>query len=353
LSSSEPLVIAGLGAATPVGRSAWASAAAVRAGVAGFEQHPYMVDAVGVPITVAAFPWVEDGRPFSDRLADAAVGAIREALLPLNALPSRPSLALWLNLPPDRPGMPHGLDKQIAARLHEAFQGRFSQVRVAALGHAGAMLALRAARQWLTQTPEAFCVVAGVDSYYEPDMLEWLEETEQLHGAGERNNAWGFVPGEGAGAVLIGAAPVVRRAGLAALGTLRGMGLGREDQLIGTGTVCTAQGLTQAVREALADIGREELLTDVYCDMNGEPYRADEFAFLVTRTRERFVAASEFVAPADCWGDMGAASVPLLMTLACIAGVKNYAKGDLALVWASSVGGERGAVVIHTGAHGQ
>ncbi len=32
---------------------------------------------------------------------------------------------------------------------------------------------------------------------------QWLEENDQLHGAGPLNNAWGFIPGEGAGAVLL------------------------------------------------------------------------------------------------------------------------------------------------------
>ena len=29
--------------------------------------------------------------------------------------------------------------------------------------------------------------------------LEWLEACDQLHSAGPLNNAWGFIPGEGAG----------------------------------------------------------------------------------------------------------------------------------------------------------
>jgi len=106
------------------------------------------------------------------------------------------------------------------------------------------------------------------------------------------------------------------------------------------------QGLTSAFRSALDALASDVKVTDTYCDMNGEPYRADEFAFAVTRTRERFVAATDFVTPADCWGDVGAASASLFIILACIAGAKGYAKGDTGLVWASSDTGERGAAVI-------
>ncbi len=81
--------------------------------------------------------------------------------------------------------------------------------------------------------------------------------------------------------------------------------------------------------------------------MNGEPYRADEFGFACLRTREAFVSASEFVAPAECWGDVSAASAPLQAMLASIAASKAYANGQYALLWGSSESGERGAMLLH------
>lgn len=80
--------------------------------------------------------------------------------------------------------------------------------------------------------------------------------------------------------------------------------------------------------------------------MNGETYRADEFGFAALRTRERFRSATDFVAPADCWGDIGAAGMPLHSALALIANRKRYGKGPISLVWASSESGERGAVLL-------
>lgn len=351
LTSYEPgTLVVGLGATTSLGRSAWASAAAVRAGVAGFESHPYMIDAVGRPMKVAAFPWIVEDRGIADRVADALVAALREALAALMEKQPRPRLALFLNLPAPKPGMPEAFTRDVVARVQDALPGMFEPVKVASLGHAGGLIALNAATELIAGSPDTLCVVAGADSYLEPDVLEWLESTEQLHGAGERNNAWGFIPGEGAGALLLASAQAAQREQLRPFALVRGIGIGRETELIGTGAVCTGIGLTQAVRSASAALQESERLTDVYCDMNGEPYRADEFAFLVTRMRERFVAASDFVAPADCWGDVGAATAPLLIGLACIAGSKGYSKGDAALVWASSLGGERAAAVIQTAA---
>ena len=351
LTSSDPgTEIVGLGAATPLGRSVWATAAAVRAGISGFAQHPYMVDAAGAKMTVAPMPWLDESRGIAERIGDALVAAVREALAVLQAQPPRAPITLLVNLPSARPGLPVGLAERIDERLKSSFGNVFERRAVAALGHAGGMLALRSARQRIAASPETLAVVAGADSYLDPDVLESLEDTDQLHGAGERNNAWGFVPGEGAGALLIASAPLSRSLGLTSLGRVQGVGVGREEKLIGTGEVCLGLGLTEAVRGALAALAKKALVTDVYCDMNGEPYRADEFAFMVLRTRERFVAASDFVAPADCWGDVGAASAPLGIALACVAGAKRYARGTLTLVWASSAGGERGAALIETAA---
>ena len=345
-SEFQGLSIIGLGAATPIGTSAWSSAAAVRAGINAFAKHSYMVDAVGLPMHVASFPWIDAVRGIAERIGDALVTAVQEALAPLPQPP--PPIALLVNLPPPRPGLPADLARRIGVRLDDEFAGVFERVTFAALGHAGGLVGLQSAQQWLATRPDCVCIVAGADSYLDPDMLEWLEQTDQVHSAGKRNNAWGFVPGEGAGALLLAAPELLRRLRLTPFGSVRGVGVGRETELIGTGSVCLGLGLTGAVRTAVTPLRDEQRLTDVYCDMNGEPYRADEYAFVVTRTRERFVSASDFVAPADCWGDVGAASAPLLIVLACIAGAKHYAKGSAALVWASSVSGERGAALIET-----
>jgi 3-oxoacyl-[acyl-carrier-protein] synthase-1 len=309
-----------------------------------------MVDSVGLPMRIAPMPWVDPESGINERIGDALVSALREVLgaLPQHGRP-QPAISLLINLPALRPGMPANLGQRVRATVNEHFFGVFDRIGVALLGHAGALIGLQSALAMLQEQPHRLCVVAGADSYIEPDLLEWLERTDQLHSAGERNNAWGFIPGEGAGALLLAAPAALSHLELASIGRVRRVGVGQETELIGTGAVCLGLGLTEAVRDAIEPgLHAGEKITDVYCDMNGEPYRADEYAFLISRTREHFVAASEFVSPADCWGDVGAASAPLLIALACVAGTKRYSKGNAALVWASSVSGERGAALLET-----
>ena len=344
-----PLALCGLGASTPVGRTAWASAAAVRAGLTGFAEHDFMVDSVGAPMRVAACPWLSGEPDVHARMVACLIDAVREAMQPLATVAEDDAAAkptLLVALPPERPGLEPDLVARMEAGLHASFPNAFSRVVPIRRGHAAGLLGLAAVAKAVNRAPGGSYVVAGTDSWLDPDTLEWLEETGQLHGAGPANNAWGFIPGEAAGAVLILGQSDADRLGLATFARLIGLGVGSEARLIRSGEVCLGLGLSDAVRGALSTVPAGDHVTDIVCDMNGDPYRADEFGFTITRTRERFVAPGDFIAPADCWGDVGAASALLAAVLATIAMRKAYANGEVSLVWASSDAGERGAAVL-------
>lgn len=345
MSRNMPLRIAGLGARTPLGRSARASAAAARAGLCGFGEHPFVVDTVGEPVRMARAPWIGFDVAGTERHAQLLLPAIDEALAALGGA-AHLRLGLALALPPPRPGRPLALGDALLARVVADQPGRFCAAAVFEAGHAAGFLALdAAAKGFAAESFDAF-LVAGVDSYLEPETLEWLEACDQLHGGGALNNAWGFVPGEAAGAVLLVASWVPAALGIAPLADVVGVGLGHESKCIKTDAVCIGEGLTQAFRQTLQALAPGERVDSIYCDLNGEPYRADEYGFTALRTREQLRAASEFIAPADCWGDVGAAGGPLHVALAAISLAKGYGKGPVSMVWASSESGERGAALV-------
>lgn len=344
-----PVLITGLGASTPVGRSAWASAAAVRAGISGFVRHPYMIDTAGEPMRAAIAPWLDIGLQGTGRLAALLLPAMEEALAALPVAVPAERFALALGLPGERPGLPSDVAGPLLQQVHQRFDRRFGRQITFLAGHAAGLLALRAAFQALSQGRLDACLVAGVDSWIAPETLAWLEAGDQLHGAGRLNNAWGFIPGEGAGALLL----LREGAGMPPEATvwarLLSVSQAHEPKRIKTQTVCIGEGLTTAFHAALQALPAGVKVTDIYCDMNGEPYRADEFGFSALRTSEHFESASDFNAPADCWGDMGAAGGPLHGVLACAASHKGYANGPLALVWSSAETGERAAALLACG----
>lgn len=340
-----PLIgIIGLGASTPIGRTVWASAAAARAGICGFSQHPFMVDTIGGPMRIASAKWLAAGIEGAARYAALLFPAIDEVLAQIDGDRSLHAMriGLALALPAPRPGLPEGLARTLSDEIAARFAGRFTAVACFEAGHAAGVIALDAAIRRMSNEATSFdaFVVAGVDSYLEPETLEWLEACDQLHGAGPLNNAWGFIPGEAAGALAIA------RDMADPLGDVVSIGLGREAHLIKSEDVCTGDGLTRAFHSALDSLVAGTRVDNVFCDLNGETYRADEYAFSALRMGARMRSASDFVAPADCWGDVGAAGALLHIALGVIAARKGYGRGALSLVWASSEGGERGAVVV-------
>ncbi|WP_431103445.1 beta-ketoacyl synthase N-terminal-like domain-containing protein [Roseateles noduli] len=352
-SAPPALRVLAIGAFTPVGGDARSTAAAVRAGLCGFSEHAYMIDTAGEPMRVARVAGVDDALRGAERLVALLAPALTEALAGVLAPGGAATAArdgrdgrigVAIALPPARPGGPDAADDAVRALCRERLGARLGPCQLFASGHAGGFEALDQARAWLRGGQVDAVVVAGVDSYLAPETLEWLEAEEQLHGAGPLNNAWGFIPGEAAGALLLA------RAGETAAGggwaDVLAVGLGRESKLNKSGEVCIGEGLTQALRRALDEMPAGGVIDNVVCDMNGEAYRADEYGFCGLRVRDRLRDPTDFLAPADCWGDVGAAGLPLHLLLAASACRKGHAKGPLTLLWGSSDGGGRGAAVI-------
>jgi len=332
------------GAATSLGESAAATAAAVRAGIMGFKEHPFAIDENADPCIVAMAPYLPPDAALQDRLASLAELAVRETLEQLK-LPWKETVkpVLCLGLPSNKPGLPADLETLIPNLLSRFTT--FSSTKVYSSGHAAGLLALREAYDQLSRQDHSLCLVGGVDSYFATETLHWIEENEQLH---KSDNAWGFVPGEAAGFCLLASGDFCERQQIKPLAQVLHVASAQEPNRIKTETVCTGQGLTQAFRQALRALPNNNKVDFSICDMNGEAYRADEFGFTLARTTRSFVDATSFLSPADCWGDVGAASGPLYVMLAATAAKKKYAIGPHTLVWASSETGERLAALLAT-----
>ena len=108
------------------------------------------------------------------------------------------------------------------------------------------------------------------------------------------------------------------------------------------------EGLGQAFRKVLSVLAPEIRVDHLLCDLNGAPYRADEFAFALARVSDRFARPGVFQTPVDSWGDVGAASGLLALLLAAAAWERGYAKGPLTLVSSSSgTAPLRAAALLH------
>ena len=347
---TDTMHIVAVGARTPLGLNATASAAAYRAGLNAMGDHPFMIDQVGDPMPGALDSQLDPCVMGPQRLLALGESAIREACLSLaeRTPASHIRLPLYLGLPEFRPGFTEQDIQVIRSGLMrlEGLPVALTEVHVFPQGHAAGLAALVAAVEKMEQGLLEACLVGGVESYFHPDTMEWLDENRQLAGAVSRS---GFVPGEGAGCSLLMTAPVVTRLGMNALAQVRVVATGKETKLIKTSDVCLGEGLTSVVRRAVGSLpSKYGNIDTVICDINGERYRGEEWGFICLRLSQYFDDPTAYWSPADSWGDMGAASGPLFAMLACQAAARGYAKGPRTLLWASSEKGLRGAAVLET-----
>lgn len=349
---THPVHILSVGSRTPLGLHSAAAAAAVRAGISALAEHPFMVDQAGDPMPAALDAELDPALTGPARLLALAETALLEALTSIGpAARELRRLALFLALPEVRPGFTARDGDSVRGSLERlgGLPAGLSEVNVFLAGHAGGFSALAAAARHLLEGGAEACLVGGVDSYFQPDTMEWLDGNRQLTGAVSRS---GFVPGEGAGFCLLAGDEACRRLGMNGLASVRSVALGEETKLIKSADVCLGEGLTATVRDAVTKLqssgGRSN---QIICDINGERYRGEEWGFVCLRLGQYFDDPTDYLSPAEYWGDVGAASAPLFAMLATRAAARGYEKGPRTLLWGSSEGGPRGAAVVETARH--
>jgi len=339
------LAVVGVGARTPVGLDAPSTAAAVRARISVMREHPFMLDDHAAPMVICADATLPINCTGSDRLLALAVPAAREALRPLlkNGIASA-RIGLLLALPEDRLGR-GAQSKTVVSRLVSklAQDIRVDPIDCLYIGNAGGIACMEQAAICIGSGMCDFCLVGGIDSYLDPETLEWLDFQEQLH---SDSTTWGFCPSEGAGFCVLTSQERAASLRISAPVGIAAVGIANEPNRIKSDTVCVGQGLSEAFKKALIALPNENQVNNTICDMNGEPYRGNEYGFAVLRASDKFADDSDIETPADCWGDVGAASGPLFAMLAIFASHKGYNRGPFTLLWASSECGLRASALL-------
>ena len=346
--SKYPVCIVGIGARTPVGLTAPVSAASVRAGISRIGNHPYMIDKAGDSMAVAIDPVLPDDLAAEERLYQLALTAMREALIPLSETNVNiGSIPMFLGLPEPRPGLEKGYAEDLARRFRKSqdLPMSVSTVEILPYGHSAGLMAIEVGWRQIQQGYFDFCLAGGVDSYMVPETLEWLDNEDQLMSGENRS---GFPPGEGAGFCLLASIRTARRCKFDVLAWVVAVATAQEKNRIKTETICIGQGLSEAILQVTRALDLpEEKINFTICDINGERYRTEELVFTLLRTQSAFVSHHDFITPADCWGDVGAASGPLFANLSVASGLRGYANGPRTLLWTSSEGGQRSAATLH------
>jgi 3-oxoacyl-[acyl-carrier-protein] synthase-1 len=346
--SRSPGAILALGMVTPLGHGADATCAGLRAGLTRFAELPG-IEVEGAPVIGAAVRGVTDGTLGLGRFVRLAAGAFRD-LIDGAALTERElaTAGVYLALPSeDRFGLDPRLGETIARRIGEwcEVSGLDAKTRVFPAGHAGVVIALVEAMKDLESRRIGRAVVGGVDSLVEPGTVAHYHERGRLkHG----DRPVGVMPGEAAAFFLVEPLAAAEARGAAILATIEAPATAVEPVTVDKDGVCDASGLTDAARRtlgALPDGGASTGL--VIGDLNGEPYRSEEYGYLVTRALSGVVQTPfRLWHPADAIGDTGAASAAVSIAAGARALARGYARTSDVLIFASSEAGLRGTVFL-------
>jgi 3-oxoacyl-[acyl-carrier-protein] synthase-1 len=356
------LVISGAGAVTPVGLSAGATCAALRAGIArlvGFEDYEVPGgDVPSLPVAAGRVPleWFTGGPveeswpgherfaapipipvhvhvpPGLERLTALAGHAAREACA--SAKLGAGSAGFGLYLATDERDSAEAL----AATLRDSLPAKPELVRTFPLGRAAGLLALAHAARHVSEGRVTTALVGGVDSLLRNDVLVRLDEAGRLKSA---TAADGFLPGEAAAFVVIERLASARARGARALARLLAAAAA-DEPTAGTNDPCQGEGLTAAIRTVTEEAGGRDGCT-VVCDLNGERLRALEWALVNARLSHTVRGFVDLWHPADCVGDTGAAGGVLSTLWAAKALEQGYAAPAHILLWGASDGPTRAA----------
>lgn len=342
------LAIVGVGMVSAAGFQAAECVATVRASMAQFIEMPAVSRFLqeedrnptpGEPATAmgGAVPGLADDVPRGERCLRLAEHALRQAMEAAAAGRELPAKTALLVASPVLAG------PDLGERLAAGLPGPAVASEKIAPSHAAALAGLVRAARLLADKQVDLCFVGGVDSWMDRELLFALNRQRRLK---HSKSLEGFVPGEAAGFLAVTTPAAARARGQKVLCRITGLALAEEKVSADSDEACRGVGLAEAIHTAVGSLFNTTRIDLIVCDLNGEPYRHEEWAAALPKCVS--VSPEEFRLwhPADCIGDIGAASAATHLVLAALGLAADVTRRREALVWGSSENGLRGAALL-------
>ncbi|MBS0511231.1 MAG: hypothetical protein JSR42_08615 [Proteobacteria bacterium] len=336
--SAQPIAILSTGLVTSVGLSAPATCAALRAKISNPTETRFM-GSDGEWIMAHQVPLEKTWRGRT-KLCKMATMAIAECLEGV-------ACEEWGNLPlllcvaeKERPGRFDGLDDLLFLEIQEELGTRFApESAIITHGRVSVAIALAQARKLIADGNHPLVLIAAADSLLTWPTLRVYERERRLL---TLRNSNGFMAGEGAGALLVG-----QPTGQGEL-HCSGVGFAIEKAHIDSGEPLRADGLSEAIKKALAEAGCALHDLDYrITDISGEHYYFKEAALALSRVLRQRKEEFDLWHPAESIGEMGVAAGVAALAVARAAGYKAYAPGPGVLAHLANDAGQRAAVVLN------
>lgn len=339
--------VAHVGARCAVGHNAIEACFLLRTGVPVLSAAP-LVDAAGEPVTMGLDPTLDPYLVGEERAGALAVSALEEALAPVTASREALTTKLVLCVDPPLSPVPRGSPAP-GARLAHLVHVRAKELspgitlEIAARGAPSAAFALGSAFEALASKKVDVVVLGGAHTDYDPETIATLDSQGRVF-TPERLDA--MIPGEIAAFVLLTREETARR-----LGVKPAVRLGNVGTAVGAprsddeASAMDAKALVAAFRGAAEDLTELGLKAGwSICDHTFEVRRVYEWQSAIIRAHALFGEPHRLESPAQRIGHMGAAALPFSMVLASEAFRRGYAPSGVAMAFAGSDAGERGAI---------
>jgi 3-oxoacyl-[acyl-carrier-protein] synthase-1 len=340
---------------TPVGNDAVQSASAVRAGINRFA----LWEAMGIAfedeagLLASSLPDDLGNEPWVGKAIDLVPEPIHEALWSSGLFDfseartrnQRAHIAAYIATPyADRPGVSKEAFRlfSMEAREHCIAPAHADSVQLFSCDHASGITAIDRATRDLLAHKVDFAVVGGLDSLLHTEYLDSLWEEGRLK---LPTRADGLVPGEAAAVAVLERDRDAEARGAPILARLGEAAIDHESTPLGPEHPIRAEGASRAINAALARNGGPGQIERILVDLSGERWRSLEWALVETRCLGGLPRGWQLWHPADCLGDVGAATSMVHLCLALRAFARGYGGGAILLAAASSRG-ERVALPV-------
>ena len=345
----KELVITAANSITAVGHDGCLTAASVRAGISRFAEYDEYLDVNDNPITVAQIRGINDGWDTPHRMAGVAAFCLENLLDEYFRHDARrPShIHLFLGVASEERPCPRYEESCRFPLL--GIIGKWTDkpdLQTVPQGNASMPYAIDQAGRLIESNPGAVCIIGGVDSLLRTSTLNWFEHDGRLKSATYGRHQ-GLIAGEAVGFMIVEDRAGAEQAGKRILARVAGLGLAEEPVPRASGSLGRNSGLTEACHAALNGL-REKEIGAVFNDLNGENARAREWGMADMRCFDRLDENRRLWTPANCYGDIGAASGVVMANIATQGFVRGWLPSPV-LVTCSDDHGPCGALVLERG----
>ncbi len=334
------ITIHSTGAVSAIGLSPSVMAAAAMAGISMIKEQDYL-SSIGEPYRMALVPdeclsVLDNGVTRQSSYRYRRMLQLLALALEQIDLDRKTPLPVMINLPDNL-----RIDAQSLQVLQEVHRLSDQPIdwlnsRVYQLGRAGGYSALHDAWSLIDEGQIEQALVIGVDSCACPrTLLQWEKEERLLLS----NIGDGFLPGEAAGCLLL------KRASERSQVQLGVPAVSQETaHFYNTEEVCLGKGLTAVFEKACEPLRTP--VRHVACGLNGESSHIKEWGISVNRLDDsQLDNRASLIHPAESYGDIGAASAPVLIAMVANMLGDNDIEGPV-LTWCASDYETRGAVAL-------